>query len=68
MLRGQTGFSLPRNVRIVYVVQPRPICSRVCPITIEYADARRVFTARICFVVQRADCRGVGLTGGGAEV
>ena len=47
MLRGQTGFSSPRNVRIVYVVQPRPICSRVCPITIEYADVRRVFTARI---------------------
>ena len=51
-----------------YVVQPRPLRSRVYTITIELAGIRIEFTNKVCFVVQRADCHVPGLTCGRAEV
>ena len=51
-----------------YVVQPRPLRSRVYTITIELGFIRIEFTNKVCFVVQRADCHVPGLTCGRAEV
>ena len=53
---------------MVYVVQPRPLRSRVYTIIIELAGIRIEFTNKVCFVVQRADCHVLGLTRGRAEV
>ena len=53
---------------MVYVVQPRPLRSRVYTVTIELAGIRIEFTNKVCFVVQRADCHVLGLFCGRADV